>query len=67
MKPTHEEWLKLWHSALDLATCEAIPESVFDSDTRSRLTVFLCCEALEAGRREKKKHPKGRRISDVIQ
>lgn len=72
--PTHEEWLNLWHAALALATCEAIPETIFDSDTRSRLTVFLCGEALDAGRRqrEKKKCPKGRcalksKPTDVIQ
>lgn len=55
--PTHAEWLALWQKALDLATSEAIPETVFDSDTRSRLTVFLCCEALESGRRERAKAP----------
>lgn len=57
--PSHMEWLALWQKALDLATSEAIPENVFDSDTRSRLTVFLCCEALESGRRERKSRPKG--------
>ena len=64
-KPTHEEWLALWQKALDLATSEAIPESVFDSDTRSRLTVFLCCEALESGRRERQSRPKGRELKQL--
>jgi len=53
--PTHEEWLNLWHKALGLATCEAIPDEVFDNFTRHRLTGFLCEKALESGRRCKQK------------
>lgn len=67
---THEEWLALWHSALALATCEAIPEDILNDYTRHRLTGFLCEKSFEAGRRKKKKHPKGRvlkRSTDVIQ
>jgi hypothetical protein len=55
---THEEWLSLWQKALDLATCEAIPLDVLDDYTRHRLTVFLCVQASEAGRRERKLRPK---------
>lgn len=62
---THTEWLELWQSALNLATSEAIPLDILDDYTRSRLTVFLCVQASEAGRREKKKRPKGRTLKQL--
>jgi hypothetical protein len=61
-KVTHEEWLVLWHKALDLAACSALPDEVFDNFTRHRLTGFLCEKALESGRSQKKGRAKGRVI-----
>lgn len=64
--PTHEEWLKLWQSALNLATSEAIPLDILDDYTRHRLTVFLCVQASETGRRERKsRRPKVKVIKQL--
>ncbi len=60
--PSHEEWLVLWHKALDLAACSALPEEVFDNFTRHRLTGFLCEKALGSGRSQRKSRAKGRVI-----
>lgn len=54
--PTHAQWLDLWHKALSLATCEAIPDEIFDNYTRHRLIGFLSDQSFESGRaRERKK------------
>lgn len=63
--PSHEEWLVLWHKALDLAACSALPEEVFDNFTRHRLIGFLCEKALESGRSQRKNRAKGRVIKQL--
>lgn len=59
---THTEWLALWHKALALATCEAIPDEIFDNYTRHRLIAFLCDQSFESGRqdRRRKKRMRGK-------
>lgn len=52
-KMTQEIWSDLWNKALDVAMCEAIPESILDSYTRSRLTSFLCDQTFQAGRQNR--------------
>lgn len=52
---SHAEWLELWHKALALAACEAIPDEILDNYTRHRLTGFLCDQSFESGRQERRR------------
>lgn len=67
-KITAKEWAELWNKALDLAMSQSIPEEIFDTYSRQRLTGFLCDQSFESGRQERRRK---KRISgkptDVIQ
>jgi len=66
--PTHTEWLALWHKALALATCEAIPDEIFDNYTRHRLIGFLCDQSFESGRQDRRRKKRMRsKPTDTVQ
>jgi hypothetical protein len=66
--PTHEQWLDLWHKALSLATCEAIPDSILDNYTRHRLTSFLCDQSFESGKQERRRKKRiSGKLTDTFQ